>query len=124
MPVIEVRALPQRQGFQSGPVLRQLCTAVAERLGVPLQRVGATWDTLNGYVSGDREGESQEPAAFPPVVSIIAFEGRTPEQIRSVIEGVGAILARELGIERTNLFLTWNGVPSGCLETGGKILVR
>lgn len=126
MPVIHVRALPQKEGIDPTRALQALCPEVARTLGLRERQVFGTWETIHPsrYAEGDVLAERQPDATHPPIVELVAFEGRAPELIESAILAIARVLSRELQIEAGNLFITYREARSGQIFTGGQIKRR
>ena len=54
MPVFEIRALKQKSGFDPVPVMKRLCSRVAQVMKVDPSHVWATWEEIKPgwYVEG------------------------------------------------------------------------
>ena len=126
MPVIHVRALPQKVGMDVPATLKKLACAVAAATEVAPQRVFATWETLppDWYAEGENTSKSQPAGTHPPIVTSTAFEGRSPATVRKMILAVVEVLGRELGIEQGNAFVTYCEARAGQIYTGGQIRER
>jgi phenylpyruvate tautomerase PptA (4-oxalocrotonate tautomerase family) len=122
MPVIQIRALPQREGVDVKKALAALCAAVAEVYGCESAHVWATWQCIEPgrYVEGGSGAGLQPEDTHPPIVDILCFEGRSPELIESLLERAAEVLSRELGIPG-NVFITYTEARSGRVFTGGGV---
>jgi phenylpyruvate tautomerase PptA (4-oxalocrotonate tautomerase family) len=116
MPIIQVEALPQSQDVDVERVLGTACTAVALLIGEEPSGTWGTWRTLEHYVEG-REGPSVQPlSTHPPLVRVIVFQGRPPEQITEIVNCVATVLVRELGLEEGNVFVMFEETSRGELH--------
>jgi hypothetical protein len=117
-----VEALPQAPSVEVGQALGALCSEVAALLGEEPNGTWASWRTLEHYVEG-RDAPSVQPAStHPPLVRVIAFEGRPAEQVAALLRCVGAVLARELALEDGNVFVVYDEACAGRLYTGGEVV--
>ena len=122
MPVIQVEALQQAPPADVGQALEAVCAEVAALLGEEPNGTWATWRTLERYVEG-RDAPTMQPATtHPPLVRVIAFEGRPAEQVAALLRCVATILARELALEEGNIFVVYEEARSGRLYTGGDVV--
>lgn len=123
MPVIEIRALPQPAGVEVEAVLGAVTQGLAALLGEEPRGTWATWEELapGRYSEGGDAPTVQPRATHPPLVRIVAFEGRSPALVAALLERVAAILARELALEPGNVFVRYEEVRSGHLFTGGDV---
>ena len=122
MPVIQVEALPQARGVDVAQALGAVCTEVAVLLGEEPSGTWATWRTLEGYLEGQDAPATQPASTHPPVVRVIAFEGRPAEQVAELHRCVATVLARELGLEEANVFVVFQEARRGRLYTGGNVV--
>lgn len=123
MPVITVRALPQPPGVDRTRVCARLAVEVAGVLGLNPRRVWCTWQTLEPgcFLEGDEPAVLQPRATHPPIVDVLAFEGRPPALVVQVLERVAAVLTAELDLDEGNAFVTWTDAKAGKVFTGGQV---
>jgi hypothetical protein len=121
MPVIEIRALPQKPGVDRAAAMSRACEALASAAGVRPRAVWATWTELDPalYVEFDARAAVQPDTTHPPIVEIVAFEGRSAETIEAMIVAVATTLASGLQIPQENLFITYREAARGRLWTNG-----
>jgi phenylpyruvate tautomerase PptA (4-oxalocrotonate tautomerase family) len=126
MPVVHIRALPQPVLVDPRSVLGAVTTALAELLGEPPESTWATWEQLppGFYAEGEVAPDEQPRATHPPLVSLVAFEGRPPELVERMLVCVAETLARELGLEPGNVFATYDEKTSGRVYDGGRVVRR
>jgi phenylpyruvate tautomerase PptA (4-oxalocrotonate tautomerase family) len=123
MPIVHIDALRQDDAVDFDAVLRAVCRAVSAFLGEDPQGTWATWRTLERYVEGTDETPTVQPrTTHPPLVRLVAFEGRPAEQIADLLRCVAATLARELCLEPGNVFVTHVEARRGRLFTGGEVV--
>lgn len=123
MPILHIKALPQQPGVNLTLVMKKVCLELAAVMNLPPRQVWGTWQTLDAgqYVEGEVEAALQPHSTHPPLVELIAFEGRSPEVIEAMLNCVAQTLGRELKIERGNVFITYREARSGRTFTGGEI---
>jgi phenylpyruvate tautomerase PptA (4-oxalocrotonate tautomerase family) len=112
MPVVRVRALPQ-------PGVDVSCALAAE-LGEDARGTWATWETVDAYAEGGVTPAAQPRGTHPPLVTILAA-ARPAEVVRRMLRTVGDTLVRELGLERGNVFVTFEEVdPERLYDASGQ----
>ncbi len=124
MPVVEIRALPQKPPADVPNVLERVCTELATVLDIAEKRVWATWETIEGchYVEGRQETPDQVASTHPPLVRVLAFEGRSDDVVRVMLETVARSVAEALGLEAGNVLVTSEDPTAGRLWSGGQVL--
>jgi hypothetical protein len=124
--VIQIEALPQRAGVEIAEVLKRVAVGVAEAAGVPAKRVFVTWRELAAerYTEGDRAVSLQPFDTHPPVVTLVAFEGRPDEMVERMIHACVGAITSGLEIDPGNVFLTYHEGRSGRIFSGGRIMRR
>src|SRR3712207_2001193 len=125
MPILSIKALPQRDHERVQAALKRTCTAIAESYGCKPEQVWATWETLEPgcYLEGDRPAYSQPETTHPPIARLTCFEGKSPEVIERVLKAAAQTLSQELGIPK-NIFITYDEVLSGRVIAGDGIVRR
>jgi phenylpyruvate tautomerase PptA (4-oxalocrotonate tautomerase family) len=124
MPVVSITALPQRGGRPPEQVLAAVTHALAELLGEQPSGTWATWHEIPAgrYVEGGDAPAFQPAATHPPLVEVVAFEGRPPDLVERMLETVAEVLARELDLEPGNVFVRYVEATAGRLYTGGSVV--
>jgi phenylpyruvate tautomerase PptA (4-oxalocrotonate tautomerase family) len=124
MPVVSISALPQRGGRPPEQVLAAVTHALAELLGEQPSGTWATWHEIPAgrYVEGGDAPAFQPAATHPPLVEVVAFEGRPPDVVERMLETVAEVLARELDLEPGNVFVRYVEATAGRLYTGGSVV--
>ena len=125
VPVIEIRALPQPEDVVER-VLTCVTKAVADVLGEEPSGTWATWEEIpaDRYSEGDVAAAAQPRETHPPLVRVIAFEGRSDEQVSAMLEAAAAAVAGELAIDPGNVFAVYDEARSGRIFTGGRVVRR
>jgi phenylpyruvate tautomerase PptA (4-oxalocrotonate tautomerase family) len=124
VPVVEITALPQPDGTDVEAALKAVPLALAELLGEPPHGTWAVWTELapGRYAEGGEAPERQPAGTHPPLVRLLGFEGRPPEQIEAMLTCVAETLARELALEPGNVFVRYEEARSGRLYDGGSVV--
>jgi phenylpyruvate tautomerase PptA (4-oxalocrotonate tautomerase family) len=123
MPIVQIEALPQTSAIDLDATLATVCREVDSRLGEQPSGTWATWRTLDRYVEGTGATAAARPReTHPPLVRVVAFEGRPAEQIAELLRCVASTLARELDLEPGNVFVTYVEAHRGRLFTGGEVV--
>lgn len=123
MRVLRITALPQSREVDVTRVLRTLCVELARESGVRPEAFWATWETLEPwrYVEGDAPAQHQPASTHPPLVELVAFEGRSADQVERLLERCAGVLARELRLKDGNVFVLYREAASGRVFTGGQV---
>jgi hypothetical protein len=126
VPVVRIRALPQPDSVDIGAVLTAVTRDLAALLEEHPSGSWATWETIRPgrYAEGSETQELQPRGTHPPLVSVVAFEGREPELVERVLATVAETLVRELGLGEGNVFATYEEAASGRVYSGGRILTN
>ncbi len=123
MPVLHVRALPQKDPSLIKPALKKTCLAIADIFRCPPEQVWATWEEIRPgwYVEGTRSATTQPPLSHPAICQLICFEGKTPVEIEEILLVASKTLSAALG-SGDNIFMTYHEVTSGKVIAGNGIL--
>ena len=123
MPIVEIQALPQPSHVDPRAAVKAVAQAVAEAMGLPARQVWAAWRTIESghYVEGDVAADAQPRGTHPPIVNVIAFQGRPEEMIERVLTAVADTLTRQLDLEPGAPFVVYTEVKSGRVYTGGAV---
>lgn len=126
VPVVRISGLPQRAGIDLEAVLGAVATELAAVLAEPPHETWATWEALapGSYVEGRVAAAVQPESTHPPLVRVVAFEGRSEEEIEAMLGCVADVLARELRLEPGNVFVLYEEVGPGRLSSDGRIVRR
>jgi phenylpyruvate tautomerase PptA (4-oxalocrotonate tautomerase family) len=124
MPVIEVAALPQAAHVDVSRVAATLSSAVASELGEDPSGTWVVWRTIEpgSYVEGRDAPTVQPDSTHPPLVRVIAYEGRSTETISRILATAADTLVAELGLAEGNAFAVWDEQQAGKVYSGGSIL--
>jgi phenylpyruvate tautomerase PptA (4-oxalocrotonate tautomerase family) len=123
VPVVRIRALPQRD-VDTARVLTRVTRELADVLGEEPRGTWATWETIppGQYAEAGAIPSEQPRSTHPPLVSVVAFAGRGPELIERMLVRVADVLVRELGLDPGNVFVTYEEAQPGRLYTGGQVM--
>ena len=118
MPVVRIRALPQRHAD-----VRTVSIAVAEaaaaELGEDPRGTWVTWETVDAYAEG-REVPSEQPRDTHPPIAHVLAGGRPAETTDRLLRAGGDMLVAELGLEPGNVFVTFEEVdPARLYDASG-----
>jgi hypothetical protein len=119
MPVLHVRALPQKDPDRVGRALEAACVAIAQAYGCRPEHVWATWEEIRPgrYVEGGSAARTQPDDTHPPIAQLICLEGKSAEEIERVLVAGARALAEALGIPG-NVFMTYVEAASGTVVAG------
>jgi hypothetical protein len=119
MPILHVRALPQKDQKLIQRALSDTCEAVAKVYGCNPIQVWTTWEEIKPgmYLEGTNLADVQPDSTHPPIVEMICFEGRSPEQIEVLLTTAASALSRGLRIPN-NIFISYREAKSGQVIAG------
>jgi phenylpyruvate tautomerase PptA (4-oxalocrotonate tautomerase family) len=123
MPVIRISALPQNPDIDIAEVIKAVSCGAALALEIKPNQVWTIWQAIDSgqYCEGRNVAAAQPRDTHPPIVEIMAYEGRSPEMIRRTLETVAAIIAEQLKLEPGSAFITWTELKAGRVYTGGAV---
>lgn len=123
MPILTVRALPQKRPELINNALKKTTVAISEVYGCKPQQVWATWQELSPgqYVEGDVEASLQPNDTHPPICELTCFEGKSSEEIEQILLVTSQSLSKELGIG-DNIFISYREAKSGEVVAGNGII--
>ncbi|QDU69665.1 hypothetical protein [Engelhardtia mirabilis] len=123
MPLIEIKSLPPADPLDRSAVLARVNRAVADAAGLPIVAVWSVWTELEPgcYVEGERAASEQPTGTHPPIVRIVAYEGRRNDTVVAMLEAVAQVLGDALCDGEPNVFATYEEARSGRVFTGGRV---
>ncbi|MBL7670318.1 MAG: hypothetical protein JNM39_07510 [Bdellovibrionaceae bacterium] len=123
MPIFEIRALPQKPGVNHQAAMKRLCCEIATIMKISERQVWATWAPIlpGDYLEGGNSANIQPDSTHPPIVNLVAFEGRPESLIEKVINQAAVILCEELKIETGNVYIQFTETKSGRTYVGGEL---
>jgi hypothetical protein len=107
-----------------GTILKQLNNEMAAALSYDKNDIWSYWQFIERhmYAVGDSTAAVIEPSTHSPIIEITGFEGKSKEQIETMLNVTADVISNGLGIERSNIFITFSEVKSGCIFDGGQIV--
>lgn len=123
MPILNVRALPQKDPKRVEAALKKTCIAIAEAYGCNPENVWGTWHEIppGFYVEGQNRADVQPEESHPPIGQLLCFEGKSLEVVEKVLLAASQTLSRELGIPG-NIFISYEEAKSGFVIAGNGII--
>lgn len=123
MPVLQIRALPQKLPGRIPTALQETCVAIAAAYGCRPEQVWATWEEIprGFYVEGSHSAEIQPEGTHPPIAQLICFEGKSADEIEKVLLVGAKTLSAGLGIPG-NVFMTYVEATSGKVVAGDAVV--
>lgn len=123
MPILSIKALPQKNPRLAEQALKKTCLAIAEAYGCPPENVWGTWQELKPgfYVEGENRADLQPEQSHPPIGELLCFEGKAADVIEKVLLAAGQTLSRELGIPG-NIFIRYEEAKSGMVIAGDGVI--
>ena len=123
MPILHVRALPQKDNSKIKPALRKTCAAIAEFYKCDPSQVWATWEEIPAgwYIEGTQDMDLQPESTHPPIAQLMCFEGSSPEQVEGLLEVASRTLSEALGLGN-NIFMTYHEAKSGQVVAGNGVV--
>ncbi|MEO1534229.1 MAG: hypothetical protein AAFS11_01525 [Planctomycetota bacterium] len=123
MPVLQIQWFEPPGHIAIGDVLAAVNQNVAAALGCDPASVWSTWTTIEPgcYAEGDDAADGPRDATHPPIVRLLAFEGREGAAIESALIAAAHTLAAQLGIDPDAPFVVYDEIASGWVFTGGSV---
>ena len=123
MPILHIKALSQKEPNKIKPALKKTTIAIAEAYGCAPHHVWTTWEEIKSglYIEGENEAHEQPAKTHPPICELICFEGKSQDQIESVLLVAAKTLSLELGVS-DNIFITYREAKSGQVVAGDEIV--
>lgn len=123
MPIVNVKALPQKDPTLISKALKNTCVAIAKFYGCDACHVWATWEEIkpNRYLEGEIAVEIQPAGTHPPMVQLTCLEGSSNIEIEELLKIASATLAEGLAL-KDNIFMTYHEACSGKIIAGSNIV--
>ena len=123
MPILHVKALPQKDSSLISPALKKTCFEISKFYDCDPSHVWATWEEINPgwYVEGESSPALQPRETHPPIATLTCFEGSNPEEIENLLTIASATLSEHLGLQN-NIFMTYQEATSGQVVAGNGIV--
>jgi phenylpyruvate tautomerase PptA (4-oxalocrotonate tautomerase family) len=118
VPIIRIRALPQRHE-DTRQVAIAVANAAAAELGEEPRGTWVTWETVDAYAEGGVVADEQPRDTHPPLAEVLAGR-RQADLVDRMLRAVGDTLVAELGLEPGNVFVTFTEVdPARLYDAAG-----
>ena len=123
MPILSVKALPQKDTRKIQAALRKTCVAISEVYGCKPEQVWATWEDIKPgmYIEGNNHADVQPELTHPPIARLTCFEGKSSQEIEKVLSVASTTLSNSLGLGN-NIFMTYDEAKSGQVVAGNGIV--
>lgn len=123
MPILQIKALPQKDQTKVTPALKKTAKAISEAYNCSPEQVWVTWTELSSghYVEGTTDSDQQPDSTHPPICELLCFEGKSSEEIEDILSKAAKTLSKELGIPN-NIFMTYREAKSGQVIAGNGIV--
>lgn len=123
MPLLQIRALPQKNKDKIQPALKKTCKAIADFCKCDPCHVWATWEEIEGglYVEGELSSHIQPSETHPPLAQLTCFEGLSDQEIEELLKLASTTLSQALGLGN-NIFMTYHEARSGQVIAGNGIV--
>ncbi len=124
MPIIEIKSLPFNKTYDIPSVLKKLNAEASSALKIEERHVWSYWEFIEShhYAVGKETSECLTENTHSPIVKIISFEGKNPDDVEKLIKTIAGVLARELEIDIGNIFIYYQTVTSGNVFDGGQLI--
>jgi len=125
MPILHVKALPQKNKVKVKKALAETTLAISKAYGCEQKQVWTTWTELTPefYLEGTDSVDIQPTHSHPPICELICFEGKAQEVIEETLIVAANTLSSSLGISN-NIFMTYHEAKSGQVVAGNGIVRR
>ncbi len=123
MPIIEIRALPQKQTVSLKKVISKLNKDLATACGYGPKHVWITWTNIEPglYFEGRDSAPLQPKDSHPPLVNVMAFGKKQDLEIGLMLKTVSESLSDSLSLGG-NVFVRYTELKPGRLASGGEIV--
>ncbi|MBN8585479.1 MAG: tautomerase family protein [Ignavibacteria bacterium] len=124
MPVICIKTLPLSRPLKINEILKRLNLQISDAAGIEPGHIWSYWQFIerHQYAVGDTTAAAMQAKTHSPIIEITGFEGKSNEQIETIMKTVAGTLAAELEIEESNIFITYNEMASGMVFDGGQVV--
>lgn len=122
MPLAIVRSLPPLNRAVIPRMLEKITTVGARNIGCDPDQFWAIFQEIHPgeYFEGDLASDEPGVGTHPPLVTIQAQSGRTPEQRLALCRSVSMIVGEALGIPSQNVWIHWQEMAPTDVFVGGK----
>ena len=119
MPIVLVRSLAPPEPVRIQRMLSVVATDLAVALNSDAADVWVYWQEVQEVMMGAR---ATAFAGHCPVATVLAREGRDPDQISRSLRAVASAIAGSLGVPREDVWVHWLDIPSGRIYAGGGVV--
>jgi phenylpyruvate tautomerase PptA (4-oxalocrotonate tautomerase family) len=125
MPLIEIKALPQRTNLDIPTTIAKVAAELAELLHLPPEKFWVTWQVLHGghYTIGKLAPPLQPYNTHPPIVTVYALAGLPQNVIELILKRLGKVLSTDLQIDPANIHIMFVENVAGRVYSGGQIVL-
>jgi hypothetical protein len=126
MPLLQIKALPQKDPSKISQALKETCVAIARAYGCEESNVWATWEEIQPgfYVEGRQGADLQLPNSHPPIAELHCFEGKkNAKEIEELLLVASKTLSQALGMT-DNIFISYRELRSGQVISGNGVVRR
>ena len=123
MPILKVRALPQKDSSLIPIAIKQTTQAIAEHCKCQPSNVWIIWEELkpNSYFEGAQPAQEQPDNTHPPLAELTCFEGLSPAAIEELLAITAKTLCESLKL-KNNIFISYHEVKSGQVIAGDSVV--
>lgn len=123
MPILQVKALPQKNPELIQPALRKTSLAISKFYECDPSNVWVIWDEIKPhlYFEGENSVNLQPSGTHPPIAELLCFEGLDQKSIESLLETTSKALSSGLNLEN-NIFITYKEAKSGQVIAGNGVV--
>ncbi len=122
MPIVRIDALV-REPPDVPALLRATSRAVAQALGADERHCWVTFREIapGTYLEGGEVRTAADALEVSPLVTVVAYRGRSPEQKAAALVAVARAVGQGLGSDPANVFVEYREIPEGHVHTGGAV---
>ena len=124
MPFVDIRSLPFKSDLEIGDVVMKIAAALAKTIELPSKEVCATWTFIepNHYAHGEALASSQGQLSHPPLVDLLAFQGRPPHIVEEMLRVVAFEVSQAAKVPIENVFVNYREATKGRVFSEGDIV--
>lgn len=125
MPILHIRALPQKNPSKIKLALKKTCLAIAKFYNCDAKHVWATWEEIRPgwYIEGDKDFNVQPKDTHPPIAQLTCFEGLQSQQVEDLLKLTSQTLSNHLDIG-DNIFITYHEAKSGKVIANNQLVKK
>ena len=121
MPVVTIRALPQR-GLDRTTAAKNIGAAIATAAGVQPTDIWIVWSDVESgaYVIAGAAPTAEPSDSHPPLVEISATSGRSAELTEAILQATARAVSGELRVPPENVRVLYAEIPPRRLFSRGR----